>query len=316
MRELLKNAWLGWNRYTDAGKFAALFFAALLFAAVWHGSRSRGEQQKHWKQQERKAVLTGEAGGVFIYAGLMAAACVFPPTAAALMLYQTRFYDYEWIWSLVPVTVVIACGGTIFLGKIGEDYIRKKKKPKHMCSIAAGAVLAVILVCGSMGQTSWSDGADQEGRDQAAHFLAQLMEDTDQPDICLWAPREIMECARAYSGRFRLPYGRNMWDRALGAYTYESYDETRQELYQWMSRAEETGALQCTVEVLSADGTGEIHSSKKQLDGLLCIRNALDMGVNCILLPGAMDPGALEEISRELKVEVVDWNGYYLLKTT
>ena len=31
MRELLRNAWLGWQNYTDDGKLAALLLAALLF---------------------------------------------------------------------------------------------------------------------------------------------------------------------------------------------------------------------------------------------------------------------------------------------
>ena len=95
MRELLRNAWLGWQNYTDDGKLAALLLAALLF--LW--LRNKKVSQK----------------GFLSYAVLMTACCIFPVTAVLLMLYQTKFYDYQWIWSLVPVTPVIAWGITEFL---------------------------------------------------------------------------------------------------------------------------------------------------------------------------------------------------------
>lgn len=305
----MRNAWQGWSRYKDTGKFAALLFAVILFLAIWFMK----EAQR--KQRGKKSILESDMAGLLVYSALMAAVCIFPPTAAVLMQYQTRFYDYEWIWSLVPMTAVIAVGGTIFLGKIWEDYLCRSKKSGIRPFIVTGAVVAIILASGSLGQKNWSGDVDKEERNEMFQVLRLLTAEAGRTDICLWAPRDIMECARSYSGSISLPYGRNMWDSALGAYTYETYDETRQELYQWMSQAEETGELQCTVEVLTADGAGGINGSEKQLDGLLCIRNALDMGVNCILLPYSIDAKALEQISQELPVEIETWrNGYYLLK--
>ncbi|MCM1043993.1 MAG: hypothetical protein NC417_00640 [Candidatus Gastranaerophilales bacterium] len=290
MRGLIKNAWLGWNRYMDAGKFAALLFSVILFLVLWNKIGADGKNRK------KRLILEREAQDSLTYATFTAAACVFPLTAAVLMLYQTRFYDYEWIWNLVPTTAIIALGGTIFLDKIWEDYLGQKKKWEPF--VVTGVFFAIIFFCGNLGQGSWSDGVDREERTRIVHILELLQEERGQQELCLWAPREVMECAGFYAEDICLLYGRDMWDGALGAYTYDVYDETRQELYRRMSQAEETGSLQ------SAS------------DGLSCIKEALNLGVNCILLPDGMKPEELEEISRELQVEVVDWNGYVWLKIT
>ena len=61
---------------------AALLLAALAY--LWFTGRGKGQ----------KALL--------LYASLAAACCVLPVTAALLMAYQTKFYDYEWIGIQTP----------------------------------------------------------------------------------------------------------------------------------------------------------------------------------------------------------------------
>ena len=77
MAELLRNAWQGWFRVTDEGKLMALFMGSLLF--LWIG----------YEREKQKQLLR--------YGIMMAICCVLPVTAVILMLYQTKFYDYEWI---------------------------------------------------------------------------------------------------------------------------------------------------------------------------------------------------------------------------
>ena len=55
----------------------------------------------------------GKQKDLFSYGGIAAAACIFPLTAVLLMLWQTKFYDYEFVWTIVPLTALIACAGVL-----------------------------------------------------------------------------------------------------------------------------------------------------------------------------------------------------------
>ena len=121
MTALLHNAWAGWQDYIGGGKTAALLIASLLF--LWSGRRY-GEQ---------KAFLA--------YVSAMTAGCILPLTAVLLMKYQTNFYEYRWIWSMVPVTAAVAYGTVAFLGEIWED---TKHPVRALC--ASALLLASYLL--------------------------------------------------------------------------------------------------------------------------------------------------------------------------
>ncbi len=271
MGELIRNAWMGWLDYTTYGKLAALFFGALLF--FW----LRGEEDRE---------------GVLSYSALMAALCLCPVTAAVLMLYQSRFYDYQWIWGLVPVTLVIAWGISVLLTRIWEKY-KKGGLGKRIGFTLLTA--AILVMCGDMGAGGTDAGAGYhrenvyEKQQKAQEVLAGIFQLAPGKKICLWAPREIMEFARSGSGSVELVYGRDMWDLRLGAYTYDSYDENCRNLYLWMQDAEETG----------------------ELEGKACLAAAKAAGVNCILLPGNVQPEALEGLAGKGQIQTLE--GYYLL---
>ena len=307
MRELLGNAWLGWGRYTENGKFAALLLAVLLGFWFLYFAKSDGQ----------KAASRDFHLGLMAYTSLMTAVCICPVTAVCLMLYQTRFYDYEWIWSLVPMTAVIAAGGSVFLGKIWENYSYPKIKRYLQATLLTAAVVLLIFFSGSLGRKVWDNditrGERARVRAQVEVITAHLVAEQTAGEICLWAPDEVLTYARAYSGEIRLLYGRDMWDGALGAYTYEVYDVTRQELYRWMSLAEETGSLVGTVEVSAVDETGVQQTAEKQLDGMVCIQNAIDLGASCIVLPGNMQEEDLGQIRRSFPVYVEKLGDYILL---
>lgn len=279
MQELLKNAWLGWENYTGNGKYAALLLAALLF--LWLKYKGKGQH------------------ALVLYATVIAGCCIFPVSAVLLMLYQTKFYDYEWIWNLVPVTLIIAFAGTLFLSEIltAQD-ARILKSPvwgkwqnvgKKSCVVLA--VIALIVLCGRMGSKVWD--ADTENRNYAEtkEILFAVTDGGQNKDICLFAPQAIMEHAREIDGSVRLLYGRNMWDRALNAYSYDVYDQDTMNLYQWMSSLEQTGEADTAY-----------------------IAQAVEKGANRIVLPGTVKPEVLAEIEMLLGTEAKQQGSLYLLE--
>ena len=290
MRELLRNAWLGWQNYTDDGKLAALLLAALLF--LW--LRNKKVSQK----------------GFLSYAVLMTACCIFPVTAVLLMLYQTKFYDYQWIWSLVPMTPVIAWGITEFLTEEavvkGESAGKGPKKEgsyfplRPACFFVLAAVL--VLLCGSLGHPAWDVEKDQTQRAQCAQLLAQLPRQEQGASLCLWGPREVMEYARALDGSVNLIYGRNMWDEALNAYSYDVYPEQIRELYEQMCSLEETGQF------LQDNGSGEGAPAPDKV-----LAAAVERGVNCFVLPNAVTQETLVSIEGMLGGQAAAVGSYYVI---
>lgn len=279
MTELLHNAWMGWQDFISAGKLAALLGAAVIF--LWLSYR-----KIRWKS-------------LLIYTTLAAACCVIPVTAAGLMLYQTRFYDYQWIWSMVPVTAVTAYGAVLFL----EDYCAGLKGTgKRPGIVMALLLLGVLFLCSGIGSGDTDGGLSLSGdesraagdfdRAAAEETLRQVQAQTQNRQLCLWAPREIMEYARESDASVSLLYGRNMWDDWLNAYAYDTYSEELVSLCQWMEEATDSG---------------EEKGLLKQ------VRAAFRAGANCILLPDKLSEQSVEKLEnlRDVRVEAVE--GYYLL---
>lgn len=289
MQELMKNAWLGWKMYTDNGKFAALFLVALLLFWFWLVERKKKEMpEAHFH--------------VILYATVMSVCCICPITAAVLMLYQTRFYDYQWIWNMIPLTIVIALVGTLFW----TEFSWKNKKQK-----AGITVLIVVLfyLSGSLMKEVVNTDAEAEKHAKAKAVVQELTESTPEGTICLFAPQEVMEYARAIDGRIYLPYGRNMWDKALNAYSYETYGEAEEKLYAWMSYVEEYGEITAHIEpneALSwAEDTESIITAKE------CMTLAAELGVTRILLPENLLEEDVDKIEKLLGVEAERLAGYY-----
>lgn len=312
MLELLTNAWQGWQRYTDNGKYAALLVLVLLF--LW------------FRREEKQKVL-------LIYTTLVAVLCIFPVSAAVLMAYQTRFYDYEWIWNYVPVTLMIAYGGTVFLTGCWKSY----QKSIWKCAGMTLAVLAVVVLCGSLDSKAYEDAVEYPEDGQVQALLAVVAGEAAGQEICLWAPENVMASARAYDGNIRLIYGRDMWDAALGGYSYDTYGEVEEKLYLWMCNVEETGTLEyalgpesagaaeeavpeaekasAVVEAENAGADAEaVPETENVIDGAWCVEAARAAGVNRIVLPGNIEAEALGQLAETAQAEVVQYEEYYLLK--
>lgn len=284
MQELLKNAWQGWLHFTEQGKYAALLLVVLLF--FW------------FRREKCKEKL------LLVYTTIIAVCCICPVTAAVLMKYQTLFYDYEWIWSYVPVTVMIAYGAVVFWFEQCEKRRKEAHAGKWNRFYPAGLAIimvAIIALCGRLGSAVEGTEPDKVQRQNVGKVLAALEQESEGQEICLWAPKEIMSAARGQNADVRLIYGRNMWEAALGAYSYEVYGKTEEMLYLWMCNAEENGSMTYTTE------DGNI------IDGAWCVQTAKAAGVNRILLPNNIIAEELQALLNEAGQAVQQLEGYYLL---
>ncbi len=288
MRELLRNAVNGWLEYTDAGKYAVLFLGILL--GYWYLTACVG----HTRERQR----------LMIYASVMAAAAICPVTAVVLMKYQTKFYDYKWIWSVVPVTPVIAYGATKqYLDLYRRHWRGKVLKPA--CLVAVG--LAVIFLCGNLYTDQCEGAMEAQNQVKTAKLLDKLAEAGDTEDICLWAPSDILAHVRGLNGEIRLLYGRNMWDAALNAYSYDVYDRETIALYEWMEGLE-------TDQAAGEDLTAQVRQAAR-----MAVESALGKGVNCIMIPqenaGVVSDcvsDAAEKMNLTVTQEVAE--GYYIYR--
>lgn len=272
MAELLKTAWHGWLEFTDVGKLAALMLVSLFL--LW----------TYYEKTEKKEFL--------IYTTIAAACCILPMTAAALMLYQTRIFDYRWIWSIVPLTAMTGFGMTVFLAEILQNCVQKNRMKGILATLL---LLAVVLLCGGLGEKPRNtDSAEQ--RNRAERILAEVQTRMQDRELFLWAPREIMEFARAYDGSIRLIYGRNMWDGTLNAYIGAGYSPEIHAMRQWMDDG----------------GAGTEEDTEESAPVQEFFGTAVAAGVNCILLPADTRTEVLEQFEALTHTEAETIDCFYL----
>lgn len=276
MAELLKTAWHGWTEFTDVGKMAALLLVSLLL--LW----------TYYEKIEKKEFL--------IYTTIAAACCILPMTAAVLMLYQTRIFDYRWIWSIVPLTAMVGFGMVVFLRKILPDCVQRDRVKGILATLL---LLAVVLLCGGMGEKPRNtDNAEQ--RNRAERILVEVQARMQDRELFLWAPQEIMEVARAYDGSIRLIYGRNMWDHSLNAYVGSGYSPEMHAMQQWMDEG-------CTGTEEDTEESTEEGAPVREFYG-----TAVAAGVNCILLPADTRAEVLEQFEALTHTEAETIDCFYL----
>lgn len=266
MEGLLQSAWLGWREYITDGKLAALLLAAVLYLLL---GRKRGGRS------------------FLVYTAVAAVCCILPVTAALLMMYQTGFYGYRRIWSLVPATAVTAYGIAVVVTERWPDF-----KPANWRRGAPVAALALGAVLLSAGAGAWDMEGEERERRQADAVLGLLMEICPDGEVYLWAPREIMEYARETDASVRLVYGRDMWDSSLIGYTYDNYDESKVFMYDWM-------------EMEPGGRTWEMN--------MLATAQAREEGVNCILLPKETNRRVISYMGKVLGAEIRLVGSYYYI---
>lgn len=278
MWESVQNAWAGWQSFTDGGKLVAPVLAAVVYMLM------------------RKGRL-GPAGRLVRYGGIAAVLCICPVTAALLMCYQTAFYNYPWIWSMVPVTALIALGGTVFL----TDQWKKGGWRTYLYNTVLTLLcVGVLMLCGGLGESRVDAAAQRQERVRAEAVLAEVRSVCGE-EFCLWAPQEILEYARTRDGKISLLYGRDMWDAALHAYSYDVYSDEAEALYLWIEHLRDYGS----------EGFGPKESAAK---GREHVRHAFAMGADVILLPDDILGLEKQSLLFGEDVEIIKLEGYFLLK--
>jgi hypothetical protein len=257
MSDLLTSAWTGWLNYITYGKYAALFLGGVIFLWLTASPRKVSIQMRR-------------------YGALTASLVICPISAALLMIYQTPFYGYGWLWSLVPVTAIIAYSGALVLDG---------RYKRGMNIIILCLIPAILLWGAPIGYSSLQERYLMTGNyGDVRLILDELNKEGNTDTICLWAPKEVMEWVRLEDGSINLPYGRNMWEPALGAYTYDTPSDAANSMYIWM---EETGKDEWIWESTQTETV---------------LLSALQMGVNRILLPEKVGEYSAEKV-REILAE-------------
>lgn len=303
---LLNTAVNGWTDYTQHGKFAALLLVAILY--LGYTIRRRNALYAGADSKDRnKTTMT-----LCLYTGLTTLACICPLTALFLMKYQTAFYSYVWIWAIVPETALIAWAATEFLSELW-----KKKNLKNI--MATLILLGIVFLSGNpvsewtREQTAQIPAMDMTIQQNVGtspwEALTSLMEyrltESGDDSFTLWAPKEVMAAARAYSADIYPVYGRSIWDVSLGGYSYDTYETGQEDLYLWMSHLEATGE---TEYVRMDDSTGA-----RTVDFADCLVYAAEAEVDMILLPQNLSEETLAELQNTAGRELQPLEGYYLL---
>ena len=296
MSELLRNAWMGWFRLTGDGKIMALFLAALL--SLWI-NREREKQRQFLH-----------------YSTVSAVCCILPVTAAVLSLYQTRFYDYEWIWSIVPVTVVTAYAGTKVLAEHWQGF--RREAWRKGLPVTAG-LLAAAFLCANFNSAAIDRENERAGRAEAECILETVRAEgipetvgdgttvTESGSICMWAPEKVMGYARRLDSSILLPYGRNMWEEALGAYSYDTCSAEIKDMYQWMCIVEET----CTENDFDLTDIVIERMEEQELSTEKCLDTAREAGVTLLILPENTNQLLLDEVISAVGIQPEQSSGYY-----
>lgn len=280
MTEFIYNAAIGLKTYYEAGKLVALLAASLVFLFLYY------------KKEKQMPLL--------LYTAVIGLACTIPLSAAVLMVYQTKFYDYQWIWSYVPLVGVCAYAAVCLLEvSCGEQ---KEGICKKQLYVGGGLLLVLILSAGfGRMQSSLEEQQPASEQETTSALLAQMEFFSKDESVCLWAPQEFLTRASESESKVTFLYGRNMWDEWLNAYAYDTYPEDWTALFEWME------AL-CVPREERAEG----EKPERQMSEMLEMGFAA--GANCVLLPGEMpkyQESALEWLYN-FEINVLD--GYTLVQ--
>lgn len=307
MMTLLQSALTGWTDYTQHGKFAALLLLAILYLGfVLYGSGKEANASGAEKARKR----------LYLYGALATFGCICPVTALILLKYQTAFYSYVWIWAAVPQTALIAWAAT--------DFLCNLLKEKSLRNGMAALILLGILFLGGNPVSEWTVAQTTQipaltgmpGQQQgtpAREILEQLSvynaEKGNSREYSLWAPKEVIEAARAYSAEIHLVYGRSIWDASLGSYSYDTYETWQEDMYLWMSHLETTGET----EYLRTDENTTTEAGGRKIDFAACLDSAGKAGIDYILLPEDLSEDVQKELQEAADGRLRSFGGYFLI---
>ncbi len=258
----IKQAYEGLNRYLSQNHFIVILIAILLF--VWITKSTK---------------IKKEANRLLVYTLIMLIVLSCPLTAAIAMVYQTSFYNYEWIWSMVPVTIVISYGFVL---------IWRQEKTKIQRMKLFIVVLGVFCICGNFGRIQRVTPEEGKVRGDSAEVVRVLANIEMQDDFIVWGPREIMQEIRRLDGDVCLVYGRDMWEEKAGAYDYEVYNAELIDAYLWIEKGMEHFELSKKYENPQDALEYVVQYHQWDKEAIDKISNVLQMGGNTIIVPNML----------------------------
>ncbi len=210
--------------FVQTGQFLMLFMVALLLLYLL---------------EEQKCIVFKQ------YAFLLLLILLCPLTAKLLVVYQTPFYSPDNLWTLLPVTPLLGCGFVVasvkIVGALTARYGRwKKSVTRRKESVLEAFVILglsmVIFLCGTLrfGKTMSAE-ADGGNVPRAVCEALDVIGANETENVKILAVDEVARWARIYDGKFILPYGRNMYEPEMTAFTYEVYAEEMHLLHDWIN---------------------------------------------------------------------------------
>lgn len=261
MIELLQTMKIGYLQVVGDGQYVACALVALFVLATYKGKK-RVELER--------------------YSFLILLLLLIPPFSWGLLKYQTQFYSYADLWTLFPATSLIAGGGVLALGLAKQHSVRKsvlghKKYGEPLLIL----IFATVLCLGgtvSLARENTNRASNDRKIPQAEYEVLESISKIVEMPI-LVAPDAVLEYARAYSGDIKLVYGRNMWNEALNAYTYDRYDTGEILLHKWMNGSDDVSNAQALESLYQSKATVLILETEKynknlqyELEKLSCFK--------------------------------------------
>lgn len=224
-----------------------------------------------WLQDKKET--SAEANKLLIFALIAGVLLLCPLTAMGGVIYQTAFYDYEWLWSMVPITIILSYAAVL----VYDTKVDKTNWKKKAASVVA--FLFLLFWCGNQGMLKTVDADVAVQQEKASQILEVLVQEAAENEVVLWAPKSIMQEARRSTGTIKLVYGRDMWEAKAGAYDYEAYSDIMIEAYTWIEDAE-------NIATDTEPHITEILWQRKDMETRLkaMLPDVLSVKVNCIII--------------------------------
>ncbi len=283
----------GLEKYIAENKLIILFLIVLL--AVW------------------LMKLAGEkTNRLLMYSLLMTVCLICPITAMVVLIYQTAYYDYQWAFSMVPVTIVSAFG----LAVLFRDKVQKGKQ--YLVTFVA--VLVVLVLCGNQGSLQKASEEDVAAIAHTESILESISTMADKRECIVWAPQKIMQQMRRLDGEILLLYGRDMWDSKAGSYDYEPYPDAYTYAYKWLEDVTYYGELAASLNKTLEEYIDWLVTIGLTEDAKTHFGTIIQSKVNVIVLPGNVGAWAKDmllelatEENREIKELYTEKYTIYLL---
>lgn len=211
--------------FAQEGQFLMLFMVALLLLYLLEGQKATAFKQ---------------------YAFLMLLVLLCPFTAGLLVKYQTLFYSKDNLWTLLPVTSLLGYGLVVATAKIVSTLSNRygrwtrttsRRKESILEFLVLTGFSLVLFLCGTLrfGKVMTEETTGNSLIPKQVSEVLATIETEDSAGVRILAADEVARWARIYDGKLLLPYGRNLYEPDMTAFTYEEYTPEIYFLHSWIN---------------------------------------------------------------------------------